>query len=301
MHTFTLRSQQNKILRHMKSLFISFILLVLLAFSGMSQSDYYYYNGEQIQLDPFNRAKYIIIDDTVNSLECLIDVLNCPEVQIVSFYRTNVLELLNVYDSTATEKFYAVLYSLENIDEDYLINIPEILYVGRFFHRGHDLYGESAIFHVKVENELEINNLDSLANLHDLTILGNSLLAPNWYTLECFNYSTGDALEMANLFFETGLFIYSEPDWIHMNNSSILDKKTLDISVYPNPTSDILNIESEDSYQFTDIVLYDTNLKKIKSYKCNTKQISMRDVSPGLYFLEIRTNNKSTIIKIISH
>lgn len=35
---------------------------------------------------------------------------------------------------------------------------------------------------------------------------------PLWYTLSCDNESAGDALQMANEFYESGLFEFAEPD-----------------------------------------------------------------------------------------
>lgn len=43
-------------------------------------------------------------------------------------------------------------------------------------------------------------------------ILGNNQHRPLWFTLACSNKSAGNAMEMANYYYETGLFVNAEPD-----------------------------------------------------------------------------------------
>lgn len=55
--------------------------------------------------------------------------------------------------------------------------------------------------------------LEQLATVHRVTIRGNNEFMPLWYFLECSKESAGNTLQMANLFYETGLFAHAEPEF----------------------------------------------------------------------------------------
>ena len=64
--------------------------------------------------------------------------------------------------------------------------------------------GVSNLFYVKLKTENDYNILENLANRYNVEILGNNKLLPLWYTLSCNKESVGDAIEMANVFYESG-------------------------------------------------------------------------------------------------
>ena len=59
----------------------------------------------------------------------------------------------------------------------------------------------------------------------------------------------------------------------------------MNISVYPNPTTDYLNIKISGSSNFN-LNIYDLNGKLLKSEKNNTS-IQIQDLTNGLYIVEI--------------
>ena len=59
----------------------------------------------------------------------------------------------------------------------------------------------------------------------------------------------------------------------------------MNISVYPNPTTDYLNIKISGSASFN-VNIYDLNGKLLKSEKNNTS-IQIQDLTNGLYIVEI--------------
>jgi hypothetical protein len=74
----------------------------------------------------------------------------------------------------------------------------------------------SSIFYVKVK---DMNNLSDFYNtiLETNTIIKEqNQFMNNWFSLIADKNSKGDALQMANYFYETGLFAASEPDIIKM-------------------------------------------------------------------------------------
>lgn len=72
----------------------------------------------------------------------------------------------------------------------------------------------SSLFYVKLKDTNEITVLDSVMSETNIVSKEQNSFMKNWYTLIADKYSKGDALEMANYFYETGLFDASEPDII---------------------------------------------------------------------------------------
>ena len=79
--------------------------------------------------------------------------------------------------------------------------------------KGEDLFFTN-LFFVKLKETTEYSQLVSLATQNNVNILGHAADMDLWYKLECNPNSKGTAVEMANLFYETGLFQYSHPDLV---------------------------------------------------------------------------------------
>ncbi len=67
-------------------------------------------------------------------------------------------------------------------------------------------------FYVKVKNADNISDLENIVLQTNTIIKMQDKYMKEWYILNADKDSQGDALKMANYFFETGLFVYSEPD-----------------------------------------------------------------------------------------
>jgi len=74
------------------------------------------------------------------------------------------------------------------------------------------------LFYVKLYKTSDITLLDSIANSNNVSILGNDSDMPLIYTMECSNQSTGNALDMANLFYESTYFEHSTPSFTESFN-----------------------------------------------------------------------------------
>jgi hypothetical protein len=62
-------------------------------------------------------------------------------------------------------------------------------------------------FYISLKAEADLDKLERLAMEHSVEFLGESDFLYGWYELACTNLSTGNSLEMANLFYETGNFL----------------------------------------------------------------------------------------------
>lgn len=72
--------------------------------------------------------------------------------------------------------------------------------------------GISHLFTVKLKSDKDFEKLDSIATKNKVKIVGSHTYRPLWHTLSCDVSSKGNALEMANAFFESGIFEHALPD-----------------------------------------------------------------------------------------
>lgn len=79
-----------------------------------------------------------------------------------------------------------------------------------------------------------------------------------------------------------------------MEVSEVEKKK---VSIYPNPTEDIINIESEKLID--QITLYSVDGKLIQKFEPNTKQINISPLAKGFYLLVISSDNTIQTEKIV--
>lgn len=66
-------------------------------------------------------------------------------------------------------------------------------------------------FYIKVFDENELTNLNSTIAQTNTELIEQNEFMPKWYKLRATKTSSGDALNMANYFYETGLFEHGEP------------------------------------------------------------------------------------------
>jgi PKD repeat protein len=81
------------------------------------------------------------------------------------------------------------------------------------------------------------------------------------------------------------------------NTSSINESESILIEVYPNPTSNVVNIKNENA-NATQFAVYDVNGKLIKTInlKNTITEVSVKDLSNGMYFYQVM-DNEGNILK----
>lgn len=70
----------------------------------------------------------------------------------------------------------------------------------------------SSLFYVKVPDETDLTDLDKVITETNTELVEQNKFMKNWFTIRATKKSKGDALKMANYFYDTGLFESSEPD-----------------------------------------------------------------------------------------
>jgi hypothetical protein len=71
-------------------------------------------------------------------------------------------------------------------------------------------YGSN--FYVKVFDENNLTDLNQKITETNTELVKQNEFMPKWFELRATKNSDGDALKMANYFYETGLFEYSDPE-----------------------------------------------------------------------------------------
>ncbi len=81
--------------------------------------------------------------------------------------------------------------------------------------------------------------------------------------------------------------------------ASLNDNAFTELSVYPNPTSGILNLANADTLNIENITITDMSGKTVFNQKANATQIDVQHLPQGMYFLSITTDAGNTNLKFI--
>ncbi len=110
----------------------------------------------------------------------------------------------------------------------------------------------------------------------------------------------GEKNSSVNGNFEYNIFL---AQFLLTNTLGIDDADANFISVYPNPVSSQLNIKFAIGVPNTEISLYDVLGKEVKAIKTDkiNEQISMENLSPGVYYLNVVQEGKITTKKIVKN
>jgi hypothetical protein len=76
----------------------------------------------------------------------------------------------------------------------------------------------TSLFFVVLKSGKTQYQIEELAKKNSVEMIGVDKIEPNCYLLACTNHSKGNALEMANLFYKSGLFVASYPNCINCGN-----------------------------------------------------------------------------------
>jgi surface protein len=104
---------------------------------------------------------------------------------------------------------------------------------------------------------------------------------------EPYNFSTNSSLIESN-----------KPVWGTCPTASVDDQNQLDISIYPNPTSDIVYIDG--NYTQLEAVVYDILGKQVMN-KSITNNIDISQLEKGVYILQLSDGAKLTTQRIIKN
>ncbi len=175
-----------------QSLFAVCLLIVSLAASAQ---DYYWYRNEKIELEKGNQQYILFQDDLLSEADKELLVKS----EVVS-----IAALPNLM--WGITKPDAVLADAEHV----LYQIPSF----RTEQSGEKNLFVTHRFYVKLKEAADLSVLEEMAKQYNAEIEEQDPSSPLWYTLRWDLGCTKNALELANIFFESGLFQSSEPEFI---------------------------------------------------------------------------------------
>lgn len=103
----------------------------------------------------------------------------------------------------------------------------------------------------------------------------------------------------ANIYFDYNAPILTNNETTIIQEALSIDKFSLsNIKVYPNPTTEYFKIDNLTSLDIKTIELYHISGKKIKQFSISEKY-EVNDLSSGVYFIKIKTEQTETNVKLI--
>lgn len=198
----------------MKKAFL-FFTITLGVYSAFTQSDYYYYKGKKVQLTKNERKKYLLLesDADVSNLR-----LQNADASILS---TGELQNSNSSNQTSRlggkRKWFVIEAGHKLTKES---SSQAVAYEAPFYGIQNEEAALSHQFYVQLKNASDLSHLKRLALKNNVEIVNQNQFMPEWYTLACTKNSKGNALAMANLFHESGLFVVAEPSFLSKSSST---------------------------------------------------------------------------------
>ena len=161
--------------------------------TGSSYADYYWYKGNKIYLARGNQ-EYIIYD---NSLLSKSDKEKLTYTESVSYPGYTNLKWGTTKPNAVIKDEEHVLYRTPSYKGD---EEGDIFVTHRFY--------------VKLKDKEDLSVLQNMAAQYNAEIEEEDDALPLWYILRCCLPSTYNAMELANIFYESGLFLATEPEMI---------------------------------------------------------------------------------------
>ena len=166
---------------------------------------YYWMGGEKHYLSVDNNKEYVVLgSDIQENEERLLDsgsinvALNCSQSRAVSKLTRKMK--WGVLESNSTKK------TRFSYNDKYIYSSP------CYKDESGAEHIVSNFVYIKLKQSEDSVKLISLAKQYNVEIIGENPYLKKWYTLYCTNKSIGNSIEIANKFYETGDFIYAEPD-----------------------------------------------------------------------------------------
>ena len=208
----------------MKQQYKYIILLISVLFCLLAKGQpttFYYYQGEKFYLGidysrisvvsegeiPLDKIKNRVVTSNfiIKNQQKSFTIQNIISInkQDIDIFTTEI-EFPNKIDN---EEYLSIIQNLQN-EESILKVSPTYTIMDKKL-------GLSNNFYVKLYRTDDAKILYDMAKNYSIQILGYNEFMPLWFTLSCTKETSYNAIEAANVFFESGLFESSEPEFLY--------------------------------------------------------------------------------------
>jgi subtilisin family serine protease len=183
--------------------------------SMADSSEYYYWcDGVKIPLT-INESKLFALVETANFENASKTAVNAGS-RMESYRTMTDYAPLGIESSGKNAEMRVSLtsFTLDNANLK-SVDTNDLIYVAPYFKTtdGADI-GITNVFSVQLTGEQDLDRLEKLAAENNFEMLGENRFDPSIYYLSCTKESKGNALEMANLMYESGAFEYATPEFL---------------------------------------------------------------------------------------
>lgn len=219
-------------------IFFFFIISTLICFSGCQEfvddleessdfhgvihtrsggfTDYYWCNGERIPLQRLDNKRFVVFK--TSDIETVSAALKSKNTDI------HISEYTVKSPAVKSARLFTDSYSATVTDTVPLLASSEVIYSAPGYQNANGTeIGISNLFYVKLKDNADKSELDEMAAENGVTVMYRNAFMPLWYTLSCSNLSAGNALDMANLFYESGKFAAAHPDFMTFEVTGIVN------------------------------------------------------------------------------
>lgn len=187
--------------------------LLALSHTLIAQANFYYYKDSTISLNISVEKLYVKFIPGLSPEQKLKSFSNVPFLELPDIKTIQALPdaaLVNIIKRNPPIQI-SELIGILNKRNEILVANPVFIY------QDNTLQGLTDQFVVKLRSPADSSRLISLAVETGVKILRKNQFEPKLYILQAGKNAKGNALEMANYFFRTKFFEYSEPDFLRIN------------------------------------------------------------------------------------
>lgn len=182
--------------------------------------DYYWGSDGKIPITKSADKVWVLFKEDNSTIRTSLQTAGISSLQDVQDYN-----LVIQNDKRTTEQFANLKSGIGEIkDATSLSKLESVVYVAPYYKfKSEKEYPLTNIFYVELKSSNDLSKLEELAAENNVTVIGEIPLTGNAYILACTKDSNGNALEMANLFYESGIFISSVPEFMSATTETVND------------------------------------------------------------------------------
>ncbi len=221
-------------------------------------------------------------NDVGNESDFNIEVMETVEIEGITYFRIEGRNFCETFlrEDIIEKKVYGISEGEEYLHYDYNLVIGDIIWVhGNYWNVTDIGYGDF----FGMEN-LKYFILDDTLKLIEGIGLETIGIADT-FEYACLNHPFYEFIELINMNQPLGI------------NDVSLNK----ISIFPNPVQDILQIESSINTQMSSLTIFDTLGRLVLEQNNPSNQIEVSDLSSGLLFIQIETDEGVITKKVMKH